>query len=276
MDINNDELKELAEKHKKIFEKVTISYGAYKINQNHYYLVVYKRKKINGLAIISPQSTRDINECLEALTWLTRYNQFRNIAFIHVDFRANVNFDSFYAIKNFLEKVLQNVSLSSDEKRIFEESLLALQTIINLQHQLISDYETFLEKEKKVERGEIKVVTKEHIYDVLHFINTFDYIQYKQLTTQYNNISAFKEINKLARNNSDIKPFMNSAVKTYLEEFVISKANLRKNIKKVTHVPDLEQLSKAEHIEIARKTTLQNIDNIIARQKKCYATQKYN
>ncbi|MBP1971436.1 transcriptional regulator of heat shock response [Virgibacillus natechei] len=268
MDINNDELNKLAKGHKKIFEKFTINYGTYKINNNDYYLVVYKRKKIKGLAIISSQSTKDINECLEALTWLTRYNQVRNLAFIHVDFRANINFDSFYTIKNFLEKVLQNVSLSADEKRIFEESDLALQTIINLQHQLISDYDKFLEKEKKVERGEIEVVTKEHINDVLHFINTFDFIQYKQLTEQYNTISAFKRIFKMVKDNPEIKVLSDSAVNTYLQEFVSSKANLQKNLKKVTHVPDLEQLSKEEHIEVARKTTLQSIDNVIARQKK--------
>jgi acyl carrier protein phosphodiesterase len=267
VDSNYDELNKLAKKYKKLFEKMTINFGAYKINQNDYYLVVYKRKKINGLAIISPQSITNKNECLEALKWLTRYNQFRNIGLVHIGFRADINFDSFYTVQNFLEKVLQNVSLSTNEKKIFEESNRALQTIINLQHQLIPAYKSFLEKEQKVELGEIKVITKNHINDMLNFINTADYIQYTQLTTQYNNISVFKEINEMAKNNANIQPFVDSAVKTYLGEFVISKANLRKNIKAVTHVPDLEQLSKEEHIEVARKTTLQNIDEIAERNK---------
>ena len=268
MDNIDDKLNKSAEKHKKILEKMTINFGAYKVNNNDYYLVVYKRKKINGLAIISPQSTTNINECLEALKWLTRYNQFRNIALVHAGFKTNVNFDSFYTVQNFLEKVLQNVSLSTNEKMIFEEGNQALQTIINLQQQLITAYKTFLEREQKVELGEINIITKKHINEVLNFINTFDYIQFTQLTTQYNQISAFKEINKLAYKNADIQPFMDSAVKTYLEEFVISKANLRKNINKVTHVPHIEQLSKEEHIEIARKVTLQNIDKIAEANKK--------
>ncbi|WP_087973450.1 hypothetical protein [Oceanobacillus rekensis] len=268
MNKNYNELNILAAKHKKIFEKYDINPGVFKINDNEYYFAFYKRRKITGYAIISSQSSNNKEEYIEAFKSLSRYYQYSGSVIKHAGFRAAINFNSFTTVSGFLQKVLTNLQLSPENRAIFRKGLDALNFIINLQDQLIKDYEIFLTRARQVESGEIKFITKDLLDNVLNYLSEFDYIQYTQMTTQYNNISTFKEIYNQAKNDQEIKPFMDEAAKTYLGEFTISKANLQKNIKELTHVPNLEQLTKEEHREVARKTTVQNTEKFIEKHMK--------
>ena len=265
---NYDGLNKIAVKHKKIFEKYDINPGVFRINNNDYYFIIYKRSKITGYAIISPQFSNNTEEYIEAFKSLGKYYQYTGSVIKHIGFRARLNFDSFTTVQGFLKNVLTNINLSLENTRIFEKGLDAMNLIINHQNQLIKDYEVFLTKARKVESGEIKYITKDLLYHVLIDLSEFDYIQYTQMTTQYNHIPTFKEIFKKAKIESDIERFMDKAVETYLREFISSTSNLQRNIKEITHVSNLEQLSKEEHKEIARKTTAQNIEKLIEKHMK--------
>ncbi len=58
MNYQDPKLKDIAKNHIKMFERVSINPGRYIVNGNEYFLAIYKKKRIKGYAVISPQQEK--------------------------------------------------------------------------------------------------------------------------------------------------------------------------------------------------------------------------
>lgn len=260
--MSSDKVYQIAKKHKRVFEKYGINPGIYRVNNHDYYFVYFERKKLTGYAIISPHCSSNSDEYKEAYDWLLKCSQLTNSVYINAGFKAKVDFTSFLSVRDYLEKALEREHLVNGDRELLQTCLHSLHLIIELQQQLIDGYKEFLSNAKQIQLKQNSLITKEYVNGILNFLGEFDYIQYTQMSTQYNTIDEFSKLYEIIKHYSDLNKALDEETKAYLKKFIQSKSNLYKNIKKLAFQPNMEQLSKEEHIKVAKKITLENIEKI--------------
>ncbi|WP_430784483.1 hypothetical protein VBD025_08580 [Virgibacillus flavescens] len=266
MNIDNQLLNKMAKKHKKLFESYSINPGAYQIQNNDFFLVSYKKKGISGCAVLSPQCPDDTVMYMEAFDSLLEHAQLTTLILRHAGDRADINMSSFYTVKQFLEDVIYDVELRQEDKNVFETCLSAILKILELQEYLIKSFEEFYLKVTKLHEGEINVITKDDIEEMVNYLGEVGYIQYTQLLTQYRTISKFGYIKNTSEPN--ISKYITDDVSSYLVEFSSHKKQLNEQIKSITYQTEMDRLTKEEHIEVEKKNFRQNLEKTNASLRK--------
>ena len=264
MNYQDPKLKDIAKKHKKILEKISIQPGGYVVNGNQFFLVVYRKKRIKGYTVISPQYPKNVSHYMEALDWLVKYSLYVTSLSEDGYFRASINMSSFEVVYAFLKQVTEQVNFK--EKPLFIECLNSVEYILNLQDELIDQYNEFNAEQNKLDQSLEEHFTKEYVNDLLQFVGELEYIQYTQLNTQYLTVDKFKEVYKIAKSNPDIKQYLNYDVRFYLSKFSKGKKGFRKSLQNLSHKnKNMDQLTKEEHIAAVKQTALESAEVVKAK-----------
>lgn len=263
MEFYNKEIHMLAKKHRKLFENIFINPGGLLINNHRFYWVNYLRfGKLVGVAVVSPNNVKEIHEFKEAFYHLSRSSQIRSNLTRDGGFRANINMKSFVVMEKFLSTILEETELMNDRK-IIVDCHITMQNILNLQNRLVEVYKSYQQKEIKFHEGTEEFESREYLEFVIDCAIEIDYIQFTQLTLQYEAITNFDLLKKMINKNKDLKSYMNTEIRVYLNEFINSRTDLLNNIKELTYTPEINQkLSKERHMEISREVLLQTVDNV--------------
>src|SRR5699024_2918028 len=242
-----------AERHKKIFETFTINPGSYRINNHDYFFVNYYRfNKMTDCAVVSPVSQAGKNEYMEAYDALMEFAQLTSSILNNGGERAEANMDSFTTMKTFLSGVLNDTgdSLDQESRSVFKYCLERIDLILNLQERMIELYRDFLQKNQKYHEGDKENFTRQDMNEAANCLGEMGYIQYKQVVSIYEFIPKFKYIKKL--NNPKVNEHITTAVKKYLAEFSKDEEGQRKNVEHITYQPNMDELTKEEHIELEK------------------------
>src|SRR5699024_8871719 len=133
---------------------------------------------------------------------------------------------------------------------------------LDLQQELVEKYEQFVNENQKLYDGSKLYFTKDDVHDALDVIGDVEYIQYTQLTLQYEAIDDFKQLFTMAKKDRHLQAYLDSDTKTYLREFISSKANLKNNIKKLTYQKGMEELPKDQFKELVKRLTMENVAKV--------------
>ncbi|GGK08663.1 hypothetical protein GCM10007063_33830 [Lentibacillus kapialis] len=258
-----------AKKHKKFFETFTINPGSYRINNHHYFFVnYYKWKKMTDCAVVSPTSRAERSEYMEAFDALMEHAQLTTLILKHGGERSSANMDAFTTMKKFLSDVLNEGGnhLTQESKDIFNFCLERIQVILNLQERIINIYDDFQQKNQKYHDGDEENITRQDMEKKAKYLGEIDYIQYRQVVAIYEYIPKFKYIKEL--NDPEVKKHMTTAVKRYLTEFSKGEEEQLENIERVKFQPNMEELTREEHIEGAKKDFYKNLEETKALSRK--------
>ncbi|MUV39197.1 hypothetical protein JNUCC1_03070 [Lentibacillus sp. JNUCC-1] len=260
----------LAKKHKKMFEQYSFNAGGCKVNGDEFYLVNYKRwHKLTGCAVVSPQQPSEQKSYMEAFYLLNNYAQYASLLLIHGEFRANINMTSFERVNAFIDTISSmNKEVSQKDEEIIMNCKAATESILRLQQELVDQYTPFQEKNEHIFNGNKPFITKDDVKEALELIAEVEYIQYQQLLLQYRTIDDFKKLYKICKTDDEMRRYMNAEVKTYINEFISSKENLKKNIKNVTYQKDMDQLDREQFKELIKAETVKNVEKVNAESLK--------
>ncbi|ALX47192.1 hypothetical protein [Lentibacillus amyloliquefaciens] len=260
MNSEDPKLEEIAKKHKKLFETFSINPGGYIINENEFFFVIYERRKINGYAVISPQAPDEIVDYKEALEWLLKYARFSSSLLKHAGFRADISMFSFEEVYSFLKEVTEKVNF--DEIELFLDCKYLVEFILDKQKELVDKYNRFYAEQEKVHDGTIEHFTQKDTLDLLEFMGEFEYIQYKQLYTQYQTIDKFKQVFEISKSNPEIKSYSNRDIQVYLSEFSTGKAEFHKELQEITYQENMHLLTKEEFIKVVKRVALETTEKV--------------
>lgn len=206
MNIDGKKLLKIGEKHQKLFESTNINPYAYYINSIPYYFVFYKNKWTGtekGFAIITPEKG-DKNDTDYAFTAHINYgitaNNIRDGRS-----RLDINTKLFHQdVKEYLENILNQEELDSENKTIYKRTYELLVNIEELQKKFVDLWE---EAKKLIDNVDDKgYFTDDEMEKLIQYMPTFNLIQYKQLQPRYNNRRDFDYIynnrNKIIQPNS--------------------------------------------------------------------------
>ncbi|WP_010098596.1 hypothetical protein [Ornithinibacillus scapharcae] len=263
MDFYPTKIHELAKKHKKLFEKYFINPGGSLINEHEFYWVSYLRfGKLVGSAVISPSNITDKQEYEQAFYHLSKSSQLRSKLTKDGGFRANINMGTFTVMEKFLAAIQKEVILKND-KQIVVDCHETMLSILSLQDSLVDIFKSYQQEEIKFHEGREKFDSIEYIEFVIDCICEIDYIQFTQLTLQYEAISKFNSLKRIVNKNKNLKTHMTYEIKVYLEEFIKSKTDLLKSIKKLMYTSEINmQTSKLRHMEITREVLLETVREV--------------
>ncbi|GGA81474.1 hypothetical protein [Ornithinibacillus halotolerans] len=262
MDIHSVELHNIAKKYKRLFESYSINAGGCLINNHEFYWVNYYRLgKMVGHAVISPNEVMDKDEYKQAFHYLARSSQIRANLSTNGGFRARINMESFRIIERFLDNIL--LVVDEEDKQVVSKCLGSIQSNLNLQDRIVEIYNSFHQKEEKIQKGEVKFCTDEYLEFTLDCLWEIEYLQYTQFTLQYDAIPLLEYIKKLTNKNRNVKKLVSSEINLYLKEFIKSKDSLFNSIKNLTFHPEIApEVSKDRHMTLARDTLLKSIEEV--------------
>ncbi|WP_087973447.1 hypothetical protein [Oceanobacillus rekensis] len=255
----NAELHKQAKKHKKLFETYDINEKYVHVDGKDFYMVFYRKfNKHSGFGMLSsyPNPTiEEYNVALEMLVILFNNTQsIKNNAF----HRVGITMDPLEKTKSFIEKVTKEVSLSENEKDIYNHCHNGIVKIIELQEQLKTITEDF-----EMNTRAKKCFTVSDLDMVQDVLAEFDYIQYTQSQLLYQLIDDYKFIKEHINQDTMVRTIATTKVKKYIDQLSDSKEKLRTEIESVSHVENMENMTMEEHIDAVKKyyLTIQNEGN---------------
>ncbi|SFA91050.1 hypothetical protein SAMN04488072_103213 [Lentibacillus halodurans] len=258
-----------AKKHKKLFETFNINPGSYRINNHDYFFInYYKWNKITDCAVVSPTSHAGRDEYLEAFDALLEYAQITTLILTHGGEKASADMHAFTTMERFLSDVLYEAGndLTKEIRSVLNYCLERIKLITSLQERLVEIYHDFQQKNQKLHDKEKENFTIQDLKEAAHYLGELDYIQYRQIVAIYEYIPKFKYIKKI--NNQEVKKHMTTAVKRYLVEFSKGEEEQRKSIESVKFQSNMEELTREEHIEGAKKGFYKNLAETNASTRK--------
>lgn len=246
--IDAKDLLKLGMKHKKWNENVTIELFPYAINNHRYYLAYYLGKlsgKIKNIAILSPDlSNKD--EALDALKPLVYFT----ITFDRVEnntkTRAELNFDIYEEIRNYLKNILNSGALQSKFIDIYDRSFKIVDKTLRLQDEM-------LELRSRVNKFAKGILDRGYFIDsdideVLSLFPAPGWIQYQQFYDSYRYSKDFDVIYENA-NNPELVPFFkfrDPKTLFYMTSGIADK-QLTKSLEIVTEKQDMSNFSKEDY-----------------------------
>ncbi|GAA0588696.1 hypothetical protein GCM10009001_00720 [Virgibacillus siamensis] len=268
--IHNDPLVEKeVKRHKKFLESFTINPGSFQINNDEYFFANYYRwNKMNGCAVVSPTSKAEKKVYLDAFDTLLEFAELFHLILTHAGERANTDMQAFTTMREFLSDVLNGADfyLTEEGKNVFEYCLKGTELILNLQERIIKIYQNTEQKIKMYQDGTLINFSKNDLEELANYLGEVDYIQYRQLVADYESIPKYKYIKEME--NSPVGEYITPAVKRYLEEFSKNESGQRKRIEHISFQPNMEGLTKKEHIEGAKKAFYNSLAETNASSRK--------
>ncbi|UJL47028.1 hypothetical protein KFZ58_03530 [Virgibacillus sp. NKC19-16] len=268
MQIDRKKLLKLGEKHQKWLENTSVNAEAYKINNNYYYLSHYESKfsaKVKAYAVISPDS-QDRKEALESIKphiyYFISINNLRESG----SHRANLDFSVLEKIRDYLKFILESGILNPRDRIIYQRSLTIMQTMIDLQHEIIQ----LFEDSNSLEEGVVKngYFTDDDINEALHYIVMGNLIQYKQFKDRYDNCKDFDIIYD-NRNNPEIKPFEKYLDIKILKGMTseVAEPQLKKSLDGTTKNNYVGHMTESEIYALLMKTYREGLDKRVQQAK---------
>ncbi|MFD1851673.1 hypothetical protein [Oceanobacillus bengalensis] len=247
-------LERQAKEHKKLFEKFMIDEKYLHLHGTEFHMVFYlKGKRNTGFGLISPDSNVPLDSFDDALGKIALL--YTNAGSINQNGgqRARINMDPFNRTWECLDKILHEITLSDEQKYNYEYCYQALSQTMELQKEQVKLYDEFIQLMRmKIHEG----FQTEDIDYMLNVSGEMDYIQYKQLTSEFNSIDKYKYISEDIHQKKELAKFVSFEVKRYLKQFASDKQKLQAEIQKVTYVDQMEKLTKEEHLELVKQKIL--------------------
>lgn len=266
--IDSKKLLKMGEKHQKWLEDTSVNLDAYKINGNAYYLVNYQSKfstKEKGYAIISPDSS-DRTEALKSIKPHMYFAISSNNLLESGSHRANLNFSVWEKIRDYLKFILESGVLNPRDRTIYQRSLNIMQTMIDLQHEMIQLFEDSQSLEAKVVKN--GYFTDDDVNEALHYIVVGNLIQYKQFKDRYDSCKDFDIIYD-NRNNPEIKPFEkyldNKILKGMTSE--VAEPQLKKSLDGITKDNYVDHMTESEIYDLFMKRYQEGLDKRVQQAK---------
>ncbi|GAA0465688.1 hypothetical protein [Alkalibacillus silvisoli] len=249
---NDKRVQKFVKKYKKFYERSWVGQQTLLYNGKKYYMGFYQAfKKDTGAVFFTLDSGASKVEYREAFEWfiisIRRLATIRDLG----EERRNINMIGFKTTKNFLESVVNEVRLSSEEHRLFQEGIKSISESLKLQDDLLKlmkNFDQFYNSK-----------SPDHLYstDDVQYLqrvnNEIDYIQYTQVKGFRDSISLFKRIRDIANNNSEVKKLTNHGVATYINEHCKGKESIRKNLDDITFIQGADQMNKDEYIDAVQR-----------------------
>ncbi|WP_067724799.1 hypothetical protein [Oceanobacillus damuensis] len=192
--VDKKELLKLGKKHRKWLEETTVNLNAYKIGSHLFYLVHYESKfstKVKANAVISPDSD-DREEALQSIKphiyFVISCNNLRESG----SKRANLDYAVWEKIRNYLKQIVESNVLDGMNKIIYQRSLTIMQSMIDLQLDMIQLWENYTTLKEQVDQKGF--FTDEEVEKVLDYVAKGNLIQYKQFRDRYDNCRDFDVI----------------------------------------------------------------------------------
>ena len=257
--VQKEELIRQAKKHKKLFETYDINEKYVHEDGKDFYMVFYRKfNKHSGFGMLSSHQSstkEEYNAAFEMLVIL--YNNtasIKNNAF----HRAGITMEPLEKTKIFIEKVTKEVSLSENEKEIYNHCHNGIVNIMELQEQLKTITEDF-----EMNTRAKKCFTVSDLDMVQDVLAEFDYIQYTQAQLLYQLIDDYNFIKAHIKQDKVVRTIATADVKKYVNQLSDSKEKLRLEIESVSHVENMENMTMEEHMKAVKKyyLTIQNQGN---------------
>ncbi|MBP1971429.1 dsDNA-binding SOS-regulon protein [Virgibacillus natechei] len=269
MQIDNEKLLKLGKKYQKWLEATSVNLDAYKINGNAYYLANYTSKfstKIKAYAVISPDSN-DKEEAMQAISPHFYFSISSNNILDSTAKRAKRDFSVLEKIRDYLKIIVESEVLDPKKEIIYQRSLNILQSMTDLQYEMIQLWEGSQSLENTVvERG---VFTDTDIEKVMHYVILTDLIQYKQFKDRYDNCKDFDVIYE-NRNNPEIKPY-----EKYLDSKILkgmtseaAEDQLKGSLDRLTQNQYLGNMSESEIYDKWMKSYKEGLDTRVQKEIK--------
>ncbi|MBY7142369.1 hypothetical protein KFZ56_04520 [Virgibacillus sp. NKC19-3] len=219
-------------------------------------------------AVISPTSQSGKDEYLEAFDALMEYAQLTTAILTHGGERSSANMDAFTTMRKFLTDVLNESEsqLTQKSRNTFDFCLERINVILSLQERIIEIYNDFQQKNQNFHDGYEENFTRQDMEEAANYLGEIGYIQYRQIVANYETIPKFKYIKEL--NSPEVKRYITSNVKGYLSIFSKGEKKQLKNIEHVTYQPNMEELTKEEHIEVEKEVFYNNLAKTNALSRK--------
>lgn len=266
--VQKAELNKQAKKHKKLFETYDINEKYVHVDGKDFYMVFYRKfNKHSGFGMLSshPNPTKDeYNSAFEMLVIL--YNNtasFKNNAYS----RAKIPMEPFEKTNLFFEKVTKEVNLSERERDIYNHCYNGAVKIMNLHKKLKK-----ITKEFEMNTRNKKCFTVSDLDYVQDVLAEFDYIQYTQAQIDYQLIDDYKFIKEHIKQNKMVRSVATTDVKKYIDQLAENKEKLLAEIESVSHVENMENMTKEEHMNAVKKyyLTIQAEGNMSLRKEMRY------
>ena len=261
MNDKEKELLKLGKRHQKWLENTNINANAYPINGSYFYLVFYESKfstKVKANAVISPDSGNKV-EALQSIKPHIYFTISCNNLRESVSKRANLNFAVLEEIKDYLQHILQSNVLDGVNKIIYERSFNILQSMIDLQVEMVQLWEDYSSLQEQVdEKG---FFTDEEVEKVLHYIAMGDLIQYKQGKDRYDNCRDFDVIYE-KRDHPKMKPFEKYVDHLLLQGMTsgVAEKQLKDSLDRLTNNRYFGNMNESEIYDELRKTYREGLD----------------
>lgn len=260
---NHPLVKKEAKKHKKFLESFIIDLGSFRINNSDYFMVNYFRgSKMTGCAVVSPNSNAGKMEYLEAFDALLEFSELTSLTLEHAGKRVNAYTYPHTMMQKFLMDVLKECRnhLTSEEKNVFDYCLERINLMLELQERIEEIYGEFHQKSKRYLDGVEEEFTKQDIEEAANYLGEVGFIQYRQVVAVYEYIPKFRYIKEM--NNPEVKKYITATVEDYLGEFSEGEEEHRKNVDKLSFQPNMDDLTKEEHIELEKSRIYKNLAKI--------------
>ncbi|GAB3047713.1 hypothetical protein [Virgibacillus ainsalahensis] len=183
--IDEKELLKLGKKHQKWLEDTTINLAAYTIHNRSYYLSHYASKfstKVKAYAVISPDSQYK-DEALQAIQPHIYFSISQNNLRDSTEERAKYDVSILEEIRDYIGSILDSNVLDSGNEMIYQRSFNILQSMIDLQYEMVQLWEDVKSLEATVnERG---FFGDDDVEKIVHYVITTDLIQYKQFKNRH-------------------------------------------------------------------------------------------
>ncbi|TFJ90237.1 hypothetical protein [Lentibacillus salicampi] len=205
---------------------------------------------------------------MEAFDALMEFAQLTSAILTHAGERSNSNMHAFTTMQKFLSDVLNEtgIHLTQENKSVFNYCLDRINLILELQERMVKIYNDFQQKNQKFHDGDEENFTRQDMDEAANYLGEIGYIQYRQVLGIYEYIPKFKYIKEL--NNPEIKKFITADVKGYLTEFSKGEKEQLKNVEHITYQPNMEELTKEEHIELEKEVFYKNLAKTNALSRK--------
>ncbi|GAB3047751.1 hypothetical protein [Virgibacillus ainsalahensis] len=247
MNKKEKELFKLGKKHQKWPEDTNINANAYYINDHAYYLAFYESKfstKVKANAVISPDS-KDRHEALQSIKPHIYFSISCNNLKDSGSTRGELDYSPWEKVRDYLKHILEAGVLNGVNKIVYKRSYHIMQTMIDLQHEMIDLWKNATALKNNVDNKGF--FTDEEVEKVLHYVAMGNLIQYKQFKDRYDNCKDFDLIYE-NRDNPEIKPFQRFADNNLLKGMTSEAAEhqLKNSLDQLTRNQYFDHMSESE------------------------------
>ncbi|MDV2581450.1 hypothetical protein [Alkalibacillus haloalkaliphilus] len=239
-------------KYKRFLESYRIDQHELVYNNNNYSLAYYYRfSKTSGAVFFTLNQNVSKEDYHNAFQWfvllIRRLSTIKDLG----EERRNINMTGFKKTKEFLNSVINQVHLSTEELNLLQAGIKSIDKSLTLQGDLIKimqDFDQFYflkSQNHQYSLEDVKYLNRVN--------NEIDYIQYTQVKGFYDSIDTFKSIREVVKNKSETKQLLNSEMETYLDEHCKDKGNIMENLNEITFINNPESMSKEEYIKSVQK-----------------------